>query len=52
MMLEEVNKNICVLFCLQGPEQNAVGNILVLFLILGLSIGVTADWLWLIGKGW
>jgi equilibrative nucleoside transporter 1/2/3 len=35
-----------------GPEQNAVGNILVLFLILGLSIGVTADWLWLIGKGW
>lgn len=45
-------QNICVLFCLQGPEQNAVGNILVLFLILGLSIGVTADWLWLIGKGW
>ncbi len=45
-------QSICVLFCLQGPEQNAVGNILVLFLILGLSIGVTADWLWLIGKGW
>ncbi|KAJ9686825.1 hypothetical protein PVL29_015602 [Vitis rotundifolia] len=36
----------------KGPEQNALGNILVFFLIGGLFAGVTADWLWLIGKGW
>ncbi|CAI9280166.1 unnamed protein product [Lactuca saligna] len=34
----------------KGPEQNALGNILVLFLIGGLFAGVTSDWLWLIGK--
>ncbi|CDP11897.1 unnamed protein product [Coffea canephora] len=37
---------------LTGPEQNALGNILVLFLLGGISAGVTLDWLWLIGKGW
>ncbi|GLT86997.1 hypothetical protein SLE2022_051020 [Rubroshorea leprosula] len=36
----------------KGPEQNALGNLLVLFLQLGLFSGVTLDWLWLIGKGW
>ncbi|XP_028059290.1 equilibrative nucleotide transporter 3-like isoform X7 [Camellia sinensis] len=36
----------------KGPEQNALGNILVLFLIGGIFAGVTLDWLWLIGKGW
>ncbi|XP_027171261.1 equilibrative nucleotide transporter 3-like [Coffea eugenioides] len=36
----------------KGPEQNALGNILVLFLLGGISAGVTLDWLWLIGKGW
>ncbi|KAK7257483.1 hypothetical protein RIF29_31498 [Crotalaria pallida] len=36
----------------KGPEQNALGNILVLFLLGGLFAGVTLDWLWLIGKGW
>ncbi|ONK65653.1 uncharacterized protein A4U43_C07F39300 [Asparagus officinalis] len=36
----------------KGPEQNALGNLLVLFLIGGLLSGVTLDWLWLIGKGW
>lgn len=36
----------------KGPEQNALGNLLVLFLIGGLFSGVTLDWLWLIGKGW
>ncbi|CAH1423512.1 unnamed protein product [Lactuca virosa] len=36
----------------KGPEQNALGNILVLFLMGGLFAGVTSDWLWLIGKGW
>ncbi|KAG0614918.1 hypothetical protein M758_5G000700 [Ceratodon purpureus] len=35
-----------------GPEQNAIGNLLVLALILGLSLGVLSGWLWLIGKGW
>ncbi|KAG9439709.1 hypothetical protein H6P81_019874 [Aristolochia fimbriata] len=36
----------------KGPEQNALGNILVLFLLAGIFSGVTLDWLWLIGKGW
>lgn len=36
----------------KGPEQNALGNLLVLFLLGGLFSGVTLDWLWLIGKGW
>ncbi|OWM78603.1 hypothetical protein CDL15_Pgr002774 [Punica granatum] len=36
----------------KGPEKNALGNLLVLFLIGGLFAGVTLDWLWLIGKGW
>ncbi|KAM7492300.1 hypothetical protein LguiA_035221 [Lonicera macranthoides] len=36
----------------KGPEQNALGNILVLFLLGGLFAGVALDWLWLIGKGW
>lgn len=34
----------------KGPEQNALGNILVLFLLGGLFAGVALDWLWLIGK--
>ncbi|KAL6975750.1 hypothetical protein U1Q18_024543 [Sarracenia purpurea var. burkii] len=37
---------------LEGPEQNALGNILVLLLKGGIFAGVTLDWLWLIGKGW
>ncbi|KAL9690654.1 hypothetical protein QQ045_011060 [Rhodiola kirilowii] len=36
----------------KGPEQNALGNILVLSLSTGILVGVLADWLWLIGKGW
>ncbi|PRQ52968.1 putative equilibrative nucleoside transporter [Rosa chinensis] len=36
----------------KGPEQNALGNLLVVFLVLGIFAGVTLDWLWLIGKGW
>lgn len=36
----------------KGPEQNALGNLLVIFLVAGLFAGVTLDWLWLIGKGW
>ena len=35
----------------QGPEQNALGNVLVVFLMIGLFSGVVLDWLWLIGKG-
>ncbi|KAI3499215.1 hypothetical protein L1887_35008 [Cichorium endivia] len=36
----------------KGPEQNALGNILVLYLMGGIFFGVMCDWLWLIGKGW
>ncbi|CAN1855236.1 Equilibrative nucleotide transporter 3 [Linum perenne] len=34
----------------KGPEQNALGNLLVLFVLAGLFTGVMFDWLWLIGK--
>ncbi|XP_038704699.1 equilibrative nucleotide transporter 3-like isoform X2 [Tripterygium wilfordii] len=33
-----------------GPEQNALGNLLVLFLISGICAGVVLDWFWLIDK--
>ncbi|KAI5061412.1 hypothetical protein GOP47_0023917 [Adiantum capillus-veneris] len=36
----------------KGPEQNSLGNLLVLFLLFGIFAGATLDWLWLIGKGW
>ncbi|KAK8954946.1 Equilibrative nucleotide transporter 3 [Platanthera zijinensis] len=36
----------------KGPEANALGNLLVVFLLGGLFSGVALDWLWLIGKGW
>ncbi|KAM3697313.1 hypothetical protein ACJW31_06G102800 [Castanea mollissima] len=36
----------------KGPEQNALGNLLALFLVGGTFAGVTLDWLWLIDKGW
>ncbi|KAL3519619.1 hypothetical protein ACH5RR_017768 [Cinchona calisaya] len=35
----------------KGPEQNALGNLLVLFLLGGIFSGVALDWLWLIGNG-
>ncbi|XP_071930401.1 equilibrative nucleotide transporter 3-like [Coffea arabica] len=35
----------------KGPEQNALGNLLVLFLLGGIFAGVALDWLWLIGNG-
>ncbi|KAK6264829.1 hypothetical protein SCA6_020263 [Theobroma cacao] len=34
----------------KGPEQNALGNLLVLCLLAGIFAGVALDWLWLIGK--
>ncbi|KAL1829762.1 hypothetical protein ACET3Z_008174 [Daucus carota] len=34
----------------KGPEQNALGNLLVLFLFGGIFAGVALDWLWLIGS--
>ncbi|KAH8511996.1 hypothetical protein H0E87_009256 [Populus deltoides] len=34
----------------KGPEQNALGNLLVLCLFAGIFAGVVLDWLWLIGK--
>ncbi|XP_052163529.1 equilibrative nucleotide transporter 3-like [Oryza glaberrima] len=36
----------------KGPEQNALGNMLVFFLLAGIFCGVVLDWMWLIGKGW
>ncbi|KAJ0434786.1 putative equilibrative nucleoside transporter [Helianthus annuus] len=33
-----------------GPEANALGNILVLFLLGGIFLGVALDWLWIIGN--
>ncbi|KAJ7283026.1 hypothetical protein O6H91_Y353100 [Diphasiastrum complanatum] len=36
----------------KGPEQNAIGNMMVFFLNGGILIGALADWSWLIGKGW
>ncbi|KAJ7528732.1 hypothetical protein O6H91_15G016400 [Diphasiastrum complanatum] len=36
----------------KGPEQNAIGNMMVLFILGGIFVGVLTDWLWLIGKGW
>lgn len=35
----------------KGPEQNAMGNLLVLFLLGGIFSGVCLDWLWIIGNG-
>ncbi|OWM76626.1 equilibrative nucleotide transporter 3-like isoform X2 [Punica granatum] len=35
----------------KGPEQNALGNLLVLFLLGGIFTGVALDWLWIIGNG-
>ncbi|KAI3765149.1 hypothetical protein L2E82_15175 [Cichorium intybus] len=34
-----------------GPEANALGNILVMFLLAGIFAGVALDWLWIIGNG-
>ncbi|KAG0496219.1 hypothetical protein HPP92_000910 [Vanilla planifolia] len=36
----------------KGPEANALGNLLVMFLSGGIFSGVALDWFWLIGKGW
>ncbi|KAI3923736.1 hypothetical protein MKW98_011366 [Papaver atlanticum] len=36
----------------KGPEQNALGNLLTIFVLGGLVAGIALDWLWLIGKGW
>lgn len=34
----------------KGPEQNALGNVLVLCLLTGIFTGAVLDWLWIIGK--
>ncbi|MCL7035066.1 hypothetical protein MKW94_006220 [Papaver nudicaule] len=36
----------------KGPEQNELGNLFALFLLIGITLGVALDWMWLIGKGW
>ncbi|KAK6917443.1 Equilibrative nucleoside transporter [Dillenia turbinata] len=35
----------------KAPEQNALGNLLVLFLLGGIFTGVALGWLWIIGNG-
>ncbi|KAK7246608.1 hypothetical protein RIF29_41477 [Crotalaria pallida] len=35
----------------KGPEQNALGNLLVLCILGASFTGISLDWLWLIGKG-
>ncbi|KAK6932462.1 Equilibrative nucleoside transporter, partial [Dillenia turbinata] len=35
----------------KAPEQNALGNLLILFLLGGIFSGVALDWLWIIGNG-
>ncbi|GFP88942.1 equilibrative nucleotide transporter 3 [Phtheirospermum japonicum] len=35
----------------KAPEQNALGNLLVVFLLAGIFSGVCLDWLWIIGNG-
>ncbi|XP_008439923.1 equilibrative nucleotide transporter 3-like isoform X4 [Cucumis melo] len=35
----------------KAPEQNALGNLLVMFLLGGIFSGVALDWLWIIGNG-
>ncbi|XP_047951373.1 equilibrative nucleotide transporter 3-like isoform X2 [Salvia hispanica] len=34
----------------KAPEQNALGNLMVVFLLAGIFSGVALDWLWLIGN--
>ncbi|KAL2484017.1 Equilibrative nucleotide transporter 3 [Forsythia ovata] len=34
----------------KAPEQNALGNLMVIFLLGGIFSGVALDWLWLIGN--
>ncbi|ESQ38082.1 hypothetical protein EUTSA_v10029294mg [Eutrema salsugineum] len=34
----------------KGPEQNALGKLLAMFLSGGIFAGIALDWLWLIGK--
>ncbi|KAI3765148.1 hypothetical protein L2E82_15174 [Cichorium intybus] len=43
--------SISTLFGYKGPEKNALGNLLVLFLLGGIFLGAALDWLWLIGNG-
>ncbi|XP_022950449.1 equilibrative nucleotide transporter 3-like [Cucurbita moschata] len=35
----------------KAPEQNALGNMLVMFLLGGIFAGVSLGWLWIIGNG-
>jgi hypothetical protein len=42
----------CASLCMQGLEQNALGNVPVLSLSGGIFCGATLDWVWFIGKGW
>ncbi|KAH6826732.1 Major facilitator superfamily protein [Perilla frutescens var. hirtella] len=35
----------------KAPEQNALGNLLVIYILSGIFSGVVLDWLWIIGNG-
>jgi equilibrative nucleoside transporter 1/2/3 len=51
LQISFLSSNNNILFSiLQGPEQNALGNLLVLCVLFGVFAGVALDWLWLIGK--
>ncbi|KAF2539512.1 hypothetical protein F2Q68_00020482 [Brassica cretica] len=46
--------NVCILIIApkgyKGPEKNALGNLLVVFVTGGIVVGTSLGWLWLIGK--
>ncbi|XP_026430834.1 equilibrative nucleotide transporter 3-like [Papaver somniferum] len=36
----------------KGPEKNALGNLLAVFVVIGVALGAAFNWMWLIGRGW
>ena len=43
-------KEIFLFIFVKGPEKNALGNLLVVFVTGGIVVGTSLGWLWLIGK--
>ena len=50
-IIHSVGNLIYNLVLLKAPEQNALGNLLVIFLVGGIFTGVSLDWLWIVGNG-
>ncbi|GER31663.1 equilibrative nucleoside transporter [Striga asiatica] len=48
---KDTNQQIVNIRHLQAPEQNALGNLLVAFLVGGVFTGVCLSWLWINGHG-